>query len=501
MNATSLYLILILFPLAGYIGNLFFFRTEKKGATFSSAMVLAGWLFSMTSWLAGFPFLEGKVHYGFVAGQLSWLIASLVLFVSGIVHAFSLRYLSGDLLFRKLFLRLSLVTLSLLLLSASNHFLLLFFFWMSSNYLLTRLMIHKKSWKAAFRSGMVAGKSFLMEGIFLGIGLSLIGMDSSSFFIEEAVVQPHSLLSYSGIFFLLLAAMVQSGIWPFHRWLLSSCNAPTPISALMHAGLINGGGILLVRFSPMLMEMPLLLTGITLAGGITLIVGTLYKLVQTDIKRMLASSTMGQMGFMIMQCGLALFPAAIAHLVWHGLFKSFLFLRAGSVIEQRRYPLQRVTLSTFLWSLSFSLLAGFSFTLAHGKWIPTMDTTLILTLFAMMAALQSSTSILSTGITLSNMATAIFFSFCAGYLYGFTVTFVEQLLYPAIGSYSHSLDPIHIMLVLFVFAVWMVCNLAAFSHLERSPFWKKGYVYLLNRSQPKEETLTTSREEYHWNRI
>ena len=107
----------------------------------------------------------------------------------------------------------------------------------------------------------------------------------------------------------------------------------------MHAGLINGGGFLLARFAPMLAIQPPILNLIFIAGITTALLGTLWKLMQSDVKRMLACSTMGQMGFMIAQCGLGLFPAAVAHLSWHGLFKAYLFLSTGSAAKEKRLDL------------------------------------------------------------------------------------------------------------------------------------------------------------------
>jgi len=131
--------------------------------------------------------------------------------------------------------------------------------------------------------------------------------------------------------------MTQSAIWPFHTWLISSLNSPTPVSAIMHAGLINGGGFLLTRFAGLFVQSTGMLQVIFFLGLLTALIGTLWKLMQHDIKRMLACSTMGQMGFMIAQCGLGLFPAAIAHLCWHGLFKAYLFLSSGSAAHEKEW--------------------------------------------------------------------------------------------------------------------------------------------------------------------
>jgi hypothetical protein len=120
---------------------------------------------------------------------------------------------------------------------------------------------------------------------------------------------------------LLLAAMIQSALLPFHAWLLSSMTAPTPASALMHAGFVNAGGILLVRFAPVVSVDASVLLAIVPVGATSAILGKLLKTVRTDTKGKLGCSTVGQMGFMIMQAGLGFFGAAVTHLILHGFYR------------------------------------------------------------------------------------------------------------------------------------------------------------------------------------
>ena len=111
---------------------------------------------------------------------------------------------------------------------------------------------------------------------------------------------------------------------------------PTPVSALMHAGIVNAGGILLNRFAPLYLQTDSVLHWVFLVGLVTAVIGSILMLAQSDIKKALGYSTMGQMGFMIMECGVGAFSLAIFHLISHGLFKGTLFLSAGSVIHQAR---------------------------------------------------------------------------------------------------------------------------------------------------------------------
>jgi NAD(P)H-quinone oxidoreductase subunit 5 len=116
-------------------------------------------------------------------------------------------------------------------------------------------------------------------------------------------------------------------IYPFHRWLLSAMTSPTPASALMHAGFVNGSGILLALFSTVLFASNTLII-LFIIGGLTAVIAQFTKLLQVNVKQKLACSTIAQMGFMIMQCGLG-FSMRVVHLLLHGFYKAYLFLSAG----------------------------------------------------------------------------------------------------------------------------------------------------------------------------
>ena len=133
---------------------------------------------------------------------------------------------------------------------------------------------------------------------------------------------------------LALAALLKSAQFPLHGWLTEVMEAPTPVSALLHAGVINAGGFLLIRFADVMLLAPGVLAVLVMIGGFTALFGGLVMLTQPAIKTSLAWSTIGQMGFMIMQCGLALFPLALLHIVLHSLYKAHAFLASGGAVEQ-----------------------------------------------------------------------------------------------------------------------------------------------------------------------
>ncbi|MFZ4688184.1 MAG: proton-conducting transporter membrane subunit [Polymorphobacter sp.] len=133
---------------------------------------------------------------------------------------------------------------------------------------------------------------------------------------------------------LALAALLKSAQFPTHGWLTEVMEAPTPVSALLHAGVVNAGGFLLIRFADVMLLSPPALAGLVMIGGFTAVFAGLVMLTQPAVKTSLAWSTIAQMGFMIMQCGLALFPLALLHIVAHSLYKAHAFLSSGGVVEQ-----------------------------------------------------------------------------------------------------------------------------------------------------------------------
>jgi NAD(P)H-quinone oxidoreductase subunit 5 len=133
---------------------------------------------------------------------------------------------------------------------------------------------------------------------------------------------------------LALAAILKSAQFPLHGWLTEVMEAPTPVSALLHAGVINGGGFILIRFADVMLAAPAVLALLVMIGGFTAIIGGVTMLTQPAVKTSLAWSTIAQMGFMIMQCGLGLFPLALLHIIAHSLYKAHSFLASGGAVER-----------------------------------------------------------------------------------------------------------------------------------------------------------------------
>lgn len=431
--------------------------------------------------------------------SLSWVMAGLILFVIVNVGAFSNRYLAGDRNQRQHRGFALLLGTSVIAMVFADHLLLLFAAWVASNLLLVRLMIHKDQWLAARNSGLLALKTFVFGFLFLGMGFWLLAESAHTASISSIVkaTSEPTPMQVAALLLITITALSQSAAWPFHRWLTSSLNSPTPVSALMHAGLVNGGGFLLVRFAPLYATQPVLLHGLFLAGLLTAVVGTFWKLIQTDVKRMLACSTMGQMGFMLMQCGMGLFAPAISHLCWHGLFKAYLFLSAGSVVHEKR--------TSFATALSpgrilFACLAGlcgaFTFALASGASLGVADTSSLMIALAFMAAMQLAVGLLGKPLTAPRVLSTFMVGAAAGGLYGLSIRVIETVLSSLNAVKPQPMDAMYFAGFALIFLVWtaMILNLPA--RLQSRTSWKRLYMAALNASQPHPQTVTASRTAY-----
>lgn len=160
-------------------------------------------------------------------------------------------------------------------------------------------------------------------------------------------------------YFMVVAAYLKTASLPFHGWLIGSIEAPTPVSALLHAGIVNAGGFMLIRFQSLLVEHP---AALLLLGALALpsvILGPIVMWAQTDYKRSLAWSTVGQMGFMLLQCALGGFAPALLHLFGHGLYKANAFLRSGTLAGVAERPLKEIESKVNLFHIALAFLFSY----------------------------------------------------------------------------------------------------------------------------------------------
>lgn len=326
------------------------------------------------------------------------LIWTTVTFFSAIVSSYSGNYLTGF-KFHSRFMRLCLAfTLAVMLLVMSNHVLLLIFSWLIMGILMSQLIGIDKTWGEAREASKFTLIYFLTGSAFLTTGLLLLAFYSGQFTIiglSEIVTDLPPYILIPSALCIIAAAIVQSAMYPFHRWLLSAMTAPTPASALMHAGFVNGAGILLALFATLLFASNTL-SILFIIGGFTAIVAQFTKLLQVNVKQKLGCSTIAQMGFMIMQCGLGFFSAAVVHLILHGFYKAYLFLSSGEEIAQTTPEKQRqIKVKPFqaVVVLLFACLGAYLFASWTGKGL-LMDSSVFLTLIVSITVGQATYNIM-----------------------------------------------------------------------------------------------------------
>ncbi|WP_406855734.1 proton-conducting transporter membrane subunit [Alsobacter sp. KACC 23698] len=262
----------------------------------------------------------------------------LVAFVGWVVVRYSRTYLNGEPRQGAFTGTLCVALAAVLLLVQSGNLVQLVAAWLSVSLCVDRLLLFypgRVSAQRAARKKLVSSGGGAMALVaaaallVIAYGVADIATINAAARAGEA---PWTALAAAGL--LALAAILKSAQFPTHGWLTEVMEAPTPVSALLHAGVVNAGGFLLIRFADLMLAAPGILAVLAIVGGFTALFGAVVMLTQTAVKTSLAWSTVAQMGFMILQCGLALFPLALLHLVAHSLYKAHAFLAAGGAVER-----------------------------------------------------------------------------------------------------------------------------------------------------------------------
>jgi NADH-quinone oxidoreductase subunit L len=314
---------------------------------------------------------EARFEIGFLIDRLSALMMVVVSFVSLMVHIYTIGYMAGDPGYQRFFAYISLFTFSMLMLVMANNFVQLFFGWEAVglvSYLLIGFWYTRES---AIYAGL---KAFLVNragdfGFLLGIGLIFAtfgSLDYQTVFshadaaktVEVVPGSPWLLITVICIC-LFIGAMGKSAQFPLHVWLPDSMEGPTPISALIHAATMVTAGIFMVaRVSPLFELSATARSVVLIVGAVTAFFMALIALTQCDIKRVVAYSTLSQLGYMTAALGASAYSAAIFHLMTHAFFKALLFLAAGSVIialhheqDMRRMGGLKKTMPWTYWTL------------------------------------------------------------------------------------------------------------------------------------------------------
>ena len=430
--------------------------------------------------------------------RLAAVMMVLITVVSLVIHVYSQRYMRDDPGYVRFFRLLSLLTFVLLTLVSSGHLLWLFLSWHAVTWLLRSLLTFNAGNAAARQAGLT---TLRVQGIgdaafLFAIGLIFVtfGTFDLSQLFELANGPAGAAVFGQGTWFelravtlitllLVITVMTKSAQFPFHTWLAGTIEAPTPVSAMLHAGIVNAGGFLVNRLAPLFGMSPPTLYVLFVVGALTALIGASTMLTQSSIKRILVFSTMGQMGYMVMECGLGAFALAVFHLCAHGLFKATLFLNSGTNIHSARVEsklphshivkdAKEFAFMPWITGLAITLMLPLIIVLmAHGLVnIPLFESqgTLIFLFFAWVTSAQATFSLyrLHAGESLKVSLSMVVTLTLIGFTYLWAGEAFTHFLYPAPGqvaayfeaaSWNQRLFDMFLALTtILIVAVWVV---------------------------------------------
>jgi NAD(P)H-quinone oxidoreductase subunit 5 len=437
-------------------------RLSVGGAaiSFLSALVLAAGVIQRGAYdgVLGVIGNPDGFHFslGILIDRLSVLSVFLITSIGLIVQRYSLRYLDGDPRQGRFFTWLSFVLFSVTFFVISRNLLALTFTWFLGSSGIHQLLLHfaerESAQKAAWRKFVISriGDGILLVALVLTYQLfgtfelnqifEMAADSKSQNFLHllGLTIHPYALVGSLYV----LGAMTKSAQFPFHIWLPDTMETPTPVSALMHAGIINAGGFLIVRLSPLVGHASFSLHLLFILGAFTALFAGLIYLVQTDIKRSLAYSTIAQMGYMMMQCGLGAFAAAMLHLIMHGYYKAHAFLSAAGRIESAplfydknsKVAHFQIPLPTRILAAVLSLLLLAASLVVFEVNISEKPGGLFLSLFLWISAVQALAPALTYRVGVRPILTVSFLVFLGMGLYWGALGVISQFLSPVVGS-------------------------------------------------------------------
>ncbi|MCG6975670.1 MAG: NADH-quinone oxidoreductase subunit L [Acidiferrobacterales bacterium] len=415
----------------------------------------------------------------------------LVSFVGAIVTRYARNYLDGDPQQGRFHKWLSLTLASILTLIISGNLLMFALAWISTSLCLHQLLMFYKTRPAAvlvahkkFIASRIGDVSLIIATILIGSSLHTLEFEKV-FQIMSTFDGPLPLALQWASWLIILSAALKSAQFPFHGWLIQVMEAPTPVSALLHAGIVNAGAFLVIRMSPIVSQSPSALGMLAIIGLVTLALASLVMLTQTSIKVSLAWSTTAQMGFMLLECGLGLYSLAMLHLVAHSLYKAHAFLSSGSGVDSFRAPaIDYGAVKPQAWRLVFAFAFAVLLTLgiAMGLGIgdtqqPALMATTAVIAIAMTQLLLQASSLYSNGaFILRAMALAVLVSTSYFVLHHLFEVALAGSVLPASPN-----DTFQLTLVVVIIAVFIgLLLLQQVLKTSRSRLGETIYVHLYN---------------------
>jgi NADH-quinone oxidoreductase subunit L len=421
-----------------------------------------------------------QLGISFKLDTLATLMLTVVTLISLIIYQYAVRYLEGDVTRPRFLGQLGLITLSVSILVLSNNLLTAFIGWQFIGLSLYVTLNHyhydafaNRSAKKKFVINRIGDLSFLTAVV---LCYQLYGTSSFSTILYQ---NNNELIG----FLVFIAIMTKSAQFPFHIWLPDTMEAPTPVSALMHAGVINAGGYLLARLAPMYLDNISLLLFVFIIGLITAALGSLFAIFQYDTKKKLAYSTMSQMGYMILQCGAGAFLSAVYHLIAHGFFKASLFLNAGDTLKLKNVnsneshkPLTAIIISAIFLYIAYVIMGALS-----------VEFPFIIWGFIFITLLQLNYKILSSDNSLQNSAIGLCIVFLTLVIYTFIISYLNYLI-PNLESTNSYFEVFQVSVVFIAICIqissWYIPSIkspASKNKLIEQLFIRKLYIEELYR--------------------
>ncbi|MFO0946251.1 MAG: proton-conducting transporter membrane subunit [Planctomycetota bacterium] len=436
----------------------------------------------------------GPAALGVCFDSLSATLSLLVCFIGLVTARYARSYLEGDAAQGRFFRWMNFTLGAVLCLVVASNLAMFLVAWIMTSLGLHQLLVHYRERRSAL---LAARKKFLISrlgDLFLILALALSyttfgSLEYRDLFRAAEVASQQPWNVHCIAILLVLGAMTKSAQFPVHSWLPDTMETPTPVSALMHAGIINAGGYLVIRLSPVVSLSSISLDLLALVGAFTALFAAVIKLTQTSVKRSLAYSTISQMGFMMFQCGVGAFPAALLHIVAHSLYKAHAFLRSGSAIEQsakakvtpRNMPTADWSFASYVLgsliacALCISLFWAMGITIAQKPGGFALAFILTMALAQLLArSFESQDRV--TAMRGMIVATCLFFSYVGAYF------LFEQIMTRSLSANSSVVSPRHDWLICIVGAAFLVTftlqiTVTRFRHL---PLSKWLYVHASN---------------------
>ena len=435
----------------------------------------------------------GALALSIYINTVTVIMLSLVSFVGFVVSRYARNYLQGEKHQKRFYTWLNLTLASILTLIVSGNMLMFVLVWMSTSLCLHHLLMfypERAGAVLAARKKIIVsrvGEVSLLIAVLL-IGSTLHTMEFEALFHAMAAMTgplPIALQWASGL--IVLAAALKTAQFPLQGWLIQVMEAPTPVSALLHAGIVNGGAFLIIRMSPIMSQSINASNALVIIGLVTVAAAGLVLLTQTSIKVFLAWTTTAQMGFMLLECGFGLYSLAMLHLVTHSLYKAHAFLSSGSTVDIFRapavYPAQSTaTFWQWIVVLSFAGLMTTGIGTAFGVTPKSQPALLALGVIFAVAMTQLLLQSFKAGMGAAFIARAAGLSALVGTAYFSLHAAFHFMLATSLPAVRMINGPTQFALIGLVMLVFLVILLIQqnLPNLAQYPIARRAYVHLRN---------------------